>query len=238
MMFAYLAAAALQVAAPAPGRPTEAAMRDANDAWAQCLVAYALQGEPSQRPVESVVDSAMGACAARETAFWRSWQAELAAAGFAAEQQRQMRTMMEAEMRPGIANVVLQNRPAYILAQLQERIAARGALEAEIESGSVGDPSPRHRALLSAVDALMGSCWNQVTTADARTATAPEAIVALARERCRPFRAELRELFKLGLAIGGRRPSDERADFEVDLIEERLAERMLRGIANVRREQP
>ena len=238
MMFAFLFAATLQIPLPAPGRPTEAVMRRANEAWAQCMVEAALRGEPSNRPVEAVVTGALASCSAQEAAFWHSWQADMAAAGVSSADQRQMRTAMEAEMSPGLTNVVLQNRPAHLLSQLEERIEARRALQSELERGSTGDPSPRQRALLSAVDMLMGTCWNQVTAANARTNAAAEAIVALARERCQPYRTELRELFKLGLAIDGRIPNDQRTDFEVDLIEQRLAERMLRGIANIRRQQP
>ena len=237
-MFAFLAAVALQVTAPPPGRPTEAQMRRDNDIWAQCLIEAALREEPSERPVETVADSALAACSTPEAAFWRSWQAHMEASGVNGEQQRQMRTMMVAEMRPGIANVVRQNRPAYLFAQLQQQIEARRALEADIERALADDAQRRQRALLTAVDNLAGTCWNQVTAAHARTATAPDAVVSLARQRCAPYRAELRELFKLGLAIGGRQPSDERADFEVNLIEERLAERLLRGVANIRRDQP
>ena len=237
-MFAFLVAAALQIPLPSPGRPTEAVTRRANEAWARCSIEAALRGEPSDRPVEAVVTGALASCSAQEAAFWRSWQADMAAAGVSSADQGRMRTTMEAEMRPGLTNVVLQNRPAHLLSQLQERIESRRALQLELERGSIGDSRPRQRALLTAVDLLMGTCWNQVTAANARTAAAAEAIVALARERCRSYRAELRELFKLGLAIDGRVPDDQRADFEVDLIEQRLAERMLRGVANIRRQQP
>ncbi len=236
MMFALLIAT-LQIPPPAPPRPTETATRTANEAWADCMVAAALQGEPSDRPVDAAADAARAACAQPEAAFWRGWEADMEAAAVGAAERRQMRAMMAAEIGPGLRTIILQNRPAHLLAQLQEQRRAREALEASPAGAPPGDASARHRALLAAVDALAGSCWNQVTAANARTRAAPDAIVALARDRCAPYRAELRALFALGRAIAGRAPDPGSADLEAELIEQRRADRMRRGIANIRAER-
>jgi len=236
-MFAFLAAAALQIPLPQAPRPTEAAMLGASEAWAGCLVAAALRDEPSDRPVETAVDAARAACSEAEAAFWRRWEAHMEAAAVGAAARREMRAMMEAETGPGLRTVILQNRPAHLLAQLQEQIRARLALEANLTGAPPGDASARHRALLAAVDALAGTCWNQVTAANARTQAAPDAIVALARDRCAPYRAELRAVFALGRAIDGRPPDPYSADLEAEQIEQLREERMRRGIANIRAER-
>jgi hypothetical protein len=239
MMFAFLAAAALQIPLPLPPppRPTEAAMRGANEAWAGCLVAAALRDEPSDRLVDAAVDAARVACSEAEAAFWRSWEAHMQVAAVGAAERREMRAMMAAEVGPGLRTIILQNRPAHLLAQLQEQAQARQALQASLAGAPSGDASARHRALLAAVDALAGSCWNQVTAANARTQAATDAIVALARDRCAPFRAELREVFALGRAIDGRRPDPSGADLDAEQIEQLREERMRRGIANIRTER-
>lgn len=237
MMFAFLAAAALQIPLPPAPRPAEAAMRMANEAWAGCIVAAALRDEPSDRPVDTAVDAARAACSEMEAAFWRSWEAHMDVAAVGAAERRQMRAMMAAEIGPGLRTVILQNRPAYLLAQLQEQARARQALQASLTGAPPGDASVRHRALLTAVDTLAGSCWNQVTAANARTEAAPDAIVALARDRCAPYRAELREVFALGRAIDGRPPDPQSAELEAEQIEQLREERMRRGIANIRRER-
>lgn len=238
-MFAFLAAAALQIPAPLPPspRPTEDAMHRANEAWAGCLVAAALRGEPSDRPVDNTVAAARSACAESEAALWRSWEAQMDAAAVGAAARREMRAMMAAEIGPVLRTIILQNRPAYLLAQLQEQAQARRALQASLAGAPPGDASARHRALLTAVDTLAGSCWNQVTAANARTQAAPDAIVALARDRCAPYRAELREVFALGRAIDGRPPDPQSAELEAEQIEQLREERMRRGIANIRRER-
>ena len=238
-MFAFLVAAALQtpVPLPAPMRPTEVAMRRANEAWAECLVAAALRGEPSDRPVDNAVAAARAACARPEAALWRSWEADMDAAAVGEAQRREMRAMMTAEISPGLRTIILENRPAHLLAQLQEQAQARQALQASLAGTPPGDAPARHRALLTAVDTLAGLCWNQVTAANARTEAAPDAIVALARESCAPYRAELRELFVLGRPIHGRPPDSYGADLEAEQIEQRREERMRRGIANIRRER-
>ena len=237
MMFAFLIAAALQIPLPPPPRPTETAMRRANEAWADCMVAAALRGEPSDRPVDAAVEASRAACAQREADFWRSWEADMEAAAVGPAERRQMRAMMAAEIGPGLRTIILQNRPAHLLAQLQEQMRAREALEASLAAAPPGDASARHRALLAAVDALGGSCWNQLTAANARTEAAPDAIVALARDRCAPYRAEMRALFMVGRAIDGRAPDPGAADLEAEMIEQRRAERMRRGIANIRAER-
>ena len=236
MMFAVLAAAALQIPPPPQPRSIEAAMHSANEAWAGCLVAAALRDEPSDRPVDSAVAAARAACAEAEAAFWRAWEAQMDAAAVGAADRREMRAMMAAELGPGLRTTILQNRPAHLLAQLQEQIRARQAL-ASLAGAPPADASARHRALLSAVDALAGSCWNQVTAANARTGAAPDSIVALARDLCAPYRAEMRELFALGRAIHGRPPDPESADLEAEQIEQLREERMRRGIANIQRER-
>jgi len=235
IMLAFLIAAALQI--PLPQRPAETAPRRANEAWAECMVAASRQGEPSERPVNEAVDAARAACARPEAAFWRAWEADMDAAAVGAAARRQMRAMMEAEIGPGLRTIILQNRPAHLLAQLQEQVRARQALEANPAGAPPGDASARHRALLAAVDALAGSCWNQVTAANARSEAAPDAIVALARDRCAPYRAEMRALYALGRAIHGRPPDPYSVDLEAEQIEQRREERMRRGIANIRSER-
>ena len=236
MMFSFLVAAALQIPLPSP-RPTEAAMHRANEAWAGCLVAAALRDEPSDRPVDTAVGAARAACSEAEAAFWRSWEANMDVAAVGAAERWQIRAMMAAEIGPGLRTIILQNRPAHLLAQLQEQAQARRAFQASLAGASPGDAPARHRALLAAVDALAGSCWNQVTAANARTEAAPDAIVALARDRCAPYRAELRELFALGRAIDRRPPDPLSADLEAEQIEQLREERMRRGIAAIRTER-